>query len=145
MNKQQVIRHGAYIAATAEELAAVTLARRWAAAINQRVLFGHRGDADLAADSLVLRGWARSEPLTIAREDITGLKREFTRLTAGFWAEAAPNGVLRSSSREFPARISICSSSTAPSWRSPRTSNGTWPFFRGAKCLDAHSCTAAAA
>jgi hypothetical protein len=84
MNKQQVIRHGAYIAATAEELAAVTLARRWAAAINQRVLFRHRGIAELAADGLVLRGWKRSEPLTIAREDIAGLKREFTRLYGRF-------------------------------------------------------------
>ena len=84
MNEQRVIRQGAYIAATAEELAAVSVARRWAAAINQRVLFGHRGDAELAADALVLRGWRRSEPLTVARADITGLKREFTRLYGRF-------------------------------------------------------------
>jgi len=84
MNKQQVIRHGAYIAATAEELAAVTFARRFAAAINQRVLFGHRGTADLTTDGLVLGGWKRSEPLTIARGDITGLKREFTPLYGRF-------------------------------------------------------------
>jgi hypothetical protein len=84
MNQQQVIRHGAYIAATAEELAAATFARRWAAAINQRVLFSHRGNADLAADGLVLHGWKRSEPLTVARADITSLSREFTRLYGRF-------------------------------------------------------------
>jgi hypothetical protein len=84
MNKQQVVRHGAYIAATADELASVTFARRCAAAINQRVLFRHRGDADLTADSLVLHGWTRSEPLTVAREDITSLSREFTRLYGRF-------------------------------------------------------------
>jgi len=84
MNEQRVIRHGAYIAATAEELAAVGFARRWAAAVNQRVLFGHRGDAELATDGLVLGGWTRSGPLTIARADITGLKREFTRLYGRF-------------------------------------------------------------
>jgi hypothetical protein len=84
MNTPPVIRHGAYIAATAEELTAVTFPRRLAAAINQRVLFCHRGDADLTADVLVLRGWQRSEPLTIARDEITSLKREFTRLYGRF-------------------------------------------------------------
>jgi len=84
VNNQQVTRHGAYIAATADELAAATFTRRWAAAINQRVLFGHRGDADLAADGLVLHGWKRSAPLTVAREEITSLKREFTRLYGRF-------------------------------------------------------------
>jgi hypothetical protein len=84
MNTQQVMRHGAYIAATAEELAAATFARRWAAAINQRVLFGHRGNAELSADGLVLRGWKQSEALTIERADITGLRREFTRLYGRF-------------------------------------------------------------
>jgi hypothetical protein len=84
MNEPPVIRHGVYLAATAEELAAVPFGRRLAAAVNQRVLFGHRGDADLTADGLVLRGWQRSEPLTIAREEITSLKREFTRLYGRF-------------------------------------------------------------
>ena len=84
MNQERVTRHGAYIAATAEELGAVTFARRCAAAINQRVLFPHRGNADLAADGLVLHGWKRSEPLTIARTDITNLKREFTHLYGRF-------------------------------------------------------------
>jgi hypothetical protein len=84
MEEQRVIRHGAYIAATAEELSAAAFTRRLAAAINQRVLFRHRGKADLTADRLALHGWTRSEPLTLARADITGLKREFTALYGRF-------------------------------------------------------------
>ena len=71
-------RRGTYIAATAEELITAGVGKRLAAVINQRVLFRHRGQAELLPDRLVLGGWDGVGSLVIRPSRVTGIQRRFT-------------------------------------------------------------------
>ena len=72
------IRHGTYIGATTRELTTAGPGRRLAAVINQRVLFRHRGRAELRADRLVLHRWSGTTDLTIRADQLTSIERRFT-------------------------------------------------------------------
>lgn len=76
-------RRGTYIAATARELRTAGAARRWAAVINQRVLFRHRGEAELRPDRLVLGGWSETD-LVVRAAQVTKIRRTFTSLYGRF-------------------------------------------------------------
>lgn len=60
-----------------------SVGRRWAAVINQRVLFRHRGTAELLSDRLVLGGWDRAD-LVIGAEQVSRIQRTFTSLYGRF-------------------------------------------------------------
>jgi len=77
-------RIGRYIAATATELSSAGPLKRFAALVNQRVLFGHRGEAELLSDRLELRGWNGSDALVVRPSAITAMRRTFTSLYGRF-------------------------------------------------------------
>lgn len=76
-------RRGTYIAATARELSTAGAGRRWAAVVNQRVLFRHRGQAELKPDRLVLADWGETD-LVVRTEQVTRIRRTFTSLYGRF-------------------------------------------------------------
>jgi hypothetical protein len=76
--RDMIQRGGSYIAATVGELDSAGIAARTAAVFNQRVLFPHRGRAELLADRLVLRGWDRNQALIIEAAQVTKIRRMFT-------------------------------------------------------------------
>lgn len=71
-------RRGSYIAATAEELATAGAGRRVGAVFNQRVLFPHRGQAELTADGLVLEHWEGRDDKLIEAAGVARVQRRFT-------------------------------------------------------------------
>ncbi|PSK97691.1 hypothetical protein CLV63_10784 [Murinocardiopsis flavida] len=81
---EQILRTSHYIAATADELRAAGPAAKVAAAIDQRVLFPHRGEAHLKPERLVFTGWDGDADVTVHRSEVTAVAREFTGLYGRF-------------------------------------------------------------
>lgn len=78
-NSQEIpTRRGSYIAATAEELTTAGVGRRVRAVFNQRVLFPHRGQAELTRDGLVLGHWSGREDKVIEAAGVARIQRRFT-------------------------------------------------------------------
>lgn len=99
-------RSGRYIAATTQELITAGFAKRMAAVINQRVLFGHRGHAELLPRRLVLHTWTEADDLEVDADDVTAIDRKFThqygRFLGGGSAEwGAPVIIREESGREI--------------------------------------------
>lgn len=77
-----------------------------AAVINQRVLFGHRGHAELLPHRLLLRNWTEGDDLEIAADHVATIQRKFTshygRFLGGGSAEwGAPVIITEESGREI--------------------------------------------
>ncbi len=73
-------KKGQYIAALARELEQNTAADKVAGGVSQKALFRRRGTIELREDALVLSGWGDDGDLALTREDITGIRREYTKL-----------------------------------------------------------------
>lgn len=78
------LKTGTYIGATTEELEASVKADKAAAMISQKALFRRRGEIRLTADRLDLSGWGDDGTLSLTREDLLEVKREFTDLYGRF-------------------------------------------------------------
>ena len=79
------LQTASYMGATTNELTnRQSLGDKAAAGASQKSMFGHRGTIVLDDDALTLKGWNGNDDLTLSREDITGLKREFTDLYGRF-------------------------------------------------------------
>ncbi|GAA1582707.1 hypothetical protein GCM10009764_02100 [Nocardia ninae] len=75
-----VLRGGTYIAATVDELRRHSAADRAAGIVSQRALFPRRGRIELGPRGLVLTDWSDTGDLTLSREAIISLRRQFTAL-----------------------------------------------------------------
>ncbi|PXX68543.1 hypothetical protein DFR70_102225 [Nocardia tenerifensis] len=79
-----VVLSANYIAATAAELRRHSAADRAAGVVSQRALFPRRGRIELSERGLVLSDWGDSGDLTLSRQAIVSLRREFTSLYGRF-------------------------------------------------------------
>lgn len=66
-----------YVAALRSELSEAGGARRAMALINQRALFPHRGTATLTRDQLELSEWGPQGAITIAKDSVSRITRQF--------------------------------------------------------------------
>jgi|GEM_PF-3466227 len=74
-----------YMGATTTELTnRQSLGDKAAAGASQKSMFSHRGTIVLDDKTLTLKGWDGDKDVSLSREDITGLKREFTDLYGRF-------------------------------------------------------------
>ncbi|WP_405160672.1 hypothetical protein OG203_30355 [Nocardia sp. NBC_01499] len=80
-----VMRSGSYIAATVAELSQHSAADKAACLVSQRALFPRRGRIELTDKGLVLTDWSDTGDLTLSREAILSLRREFTSLYGRFF------------------------------------------------------------
>lgn len=77
-SQESPTRRGSYIAATVEELTSAGAGRRVGAVFNQRVLFPHRGQAELTRTGLVLAGWSGRVNKVIEASGVARIQRRFT-------------------------------------------------------------------
>jgi hypothetical protein len=73
-----IVKSGKYIAATAAELDAGTVADKVAGGVSQKVLFRRHGEIEFDGDTLTLRSWSDGGDLRLASGDVTAVRREFT-------------------------------------------------------------------
>ncbi|MFC4909486.1 hypothetical protein [Actinomadura gamaensis] len=73
-----------YIGCTTVELRSRRRGDRIAAGVDQSVLFPRRGEVELHADRLVLRGWGDGGALVLRPSDVTSVANEYTELYGRF-------------------------------------------------------------
>ncbi|MGO3053531.1 MULTISPECIES: hypothetical protein [Micrococcales] len=78
------VKSAKYIAALRTELSDARATKRAAALINQRALFPHRGQATLTAEQLEFSDWGRQGSITIARESVRRVTRQFDQHYGAF-------------------------------------------------------------
>lgn len=76
------VLRGRFCAATIDELRDTSAMRRWAALVDQRLLFPHRGSIELTADHLDLGAWRCLHPADIRAVSVNYVA-EFSRFAAG--------------------------------------------------------------
>lgn len=79
-----VLAKASYVGQTADVLARRTGADTIAAGVSQKALFRRRGEITLHDDRLVLGGWGDDGDLVLRREDVQGVRVEFTELYGRF-------------------------------------------------------------
>lgn len=70
-------KSGNYVAALRTELTDAGSGRRALALLNQRVLFPHRGTANLFQDELELDGWDERGSIAVIRGSVSRIARQF--------------------------------------------------------------------
>lgn len=78
------VRRAPYLAALRSELGDNGAARRATALLNQRVLFPHRGEAVLDEEALHLSTWTDDTDLTITRDTVSRITRQFDDFYGAF-------------------------------------------------------------
>lgn len=74
-----------YMGATTTELAdRQSIGDKAAAGASQKSMFSHRGTIALDDEALTLKGWDGGNDVSLSRQDITVVKREFTDLYGRF-------------------------------------------------------------
>jgi hypothetical protein len=75
-----VLANATYVGQTADVLARRTGADTIAAGVSQKAIFQRRGEITLYDDRLVLGNWGDGGDLVLRREDVKGVRVEFTDL-----------------------------------------------------------------